>query len=189
MDSYITQYREKVLPQVQKELGIKNRNAVPCLASVHVNVGIGKYMQTHKDVTPFIEHIARITGQRPVVTKARIAISNFKLREGQPTGVVVTLRGKRMLDFVNKLTNVVLPRVRDFRGLPLTSFDGHGNYSLGLKEHMVFPEAPTDDESKTFGLQITIATTATNDVQCKALLTTLGFPFRKPPQKPKSPIS
>lgn len=178
MNSYKQHYLEKVLPQVQKDLQIKNRHAAPMLKRVHVNVGIGTYLKTSKDFTPIVENITRITGQKPIVVLSRKAISNFKLRIGQPTGITVTLRGQRMYDFINKLTNVVLPRVRDFRGISLKGFDGRGNYSMGMNEHIVFPEARTEDEMKSFGLQITIVTSAKSDAEGEALLRALGFPFK-----------
>lgn len=185
MNNYKTHYRKTILPQVQKELGINNLYAAPRLMCVHVNVGIGTYLKTHKDFTPITENVTRIAGQKPVVTKARMAISNFKLREGQPNGITVTLRGNRMYDFVNKLTNVVLPRVRDFRGISAKSFDSQGNYSLGIIEHTVFPEARTDDELKPFSLQVTIVTTARTAKEGETLLRALGFPFRKEAEKKK----
>ena len=183
MNDFKKHYRQTVIPKVQKELSISNANAAPRLKAIHVNVGIGTYLKTHKDFVPLVENIARITGQKPVVTKARMAISNFKLRQFQPNGITVTLRGQRMYDFVNKLVNIVLPRVRDFRGIPTKAFDKNSNYSLGITEHTVFPEVRLDDELKPFGLQVTIVTTAKKKEEGEALLRALGFPFIK--EKPK----
>ncbi|MBU2524289.1 50S ribosomal protein L5 [Patescibacteria group bacterium] len=175
------EFEEKILPELQKELGIKNKMAVPRVKMVKINVGIGSYLQSggSKDPSSIVENVAQITGQKPVVTKAKKAISNFKLREGMPVGVVATLRGARMYDFLSKLVNVVLPRVRDFRGIPDKSFDGRGNYSLGLKEHLVFPEINPDDITKVHGIEITVVTTAKNNDDAYKLLVKLGFPFKK----------
>jgi large subunit ribosomal protein L5 len=174
-----TRFKKEIAPKLQKDLGVKNMLAVPKLSKVTINVGTGSILQGSKDSSAIVENIARITGQAPVVTKARQAISNFKIREDQPIGVAVTLRGARMYDFVNKLVNVVFPRVRDFRGISPKSFDGQGNYTVGLKEHVVFPEIDSDDIEKIHGLQITVATTAKNNEEGKALLTAIGFPFKK----------
>jgi len=132
-----------------------------------------------KDYESVVKNIERITGQRPVVNKSRMAISNFKLKEGTPNGVSVTLRGARMYDFLKKLVNVVFPRIRDFRGMPQKAFDGRGNYSVGITEHTVFPEIDPEDVSKIHGLQVTIITTAKNDDEGRALLKAMNFPFKK----------
>lgn len=172
-------YREKIVPQLMQTLGVKNPHAVPRVTCVKVNVGIGSHVVAGKDPEDIVKNVITITGQKPVVVKSKKAISNFKLKINMPSGVVVTLRGKRMHDFLNKLINVVFPRIRDFRGISKKSFDGHGNYSIGLKEHTVFPEIRTDDVSKIHGLQITIQTDAHNDKKAFELLKAFGFPFKK----------
>lgn len=179
MKNLIQQYRETFVPQLQKSLGIKNRLAVPRLKAVVVNVGIGSYVAAGKDHEDIVKNVVAITGQKPVVTKSRKAISNFKLKLNMPSGVVVTLRGKRMYDFITKLVGAVFPRIRDFRGIPKNSFDGRGNYSLGLREHTVFPEIQAEDVNKIHGMQIIIQTTAGADKPAFALLQALGFPFKK----------
>lgn len=172
--------RKEIIPALMKELGKKNPHAVPTFRAIHINVGIGKHVaQQGKDYDHFVANITKITGQKPVVTKSRKAISNFKLRKDLPSGVVVTLRKKRMYDFLDKLVHVVFPRIRDFRGFSSKSFDGQGNYSLGLREHTVFPEIRAEEAGTTHGLQITIETSAHTDTEGRALLHAIGFPFRK----------
>ena len=177
--SFYDSFKTKIVPALQKELGLKNVMSVPRLKLVKVNVGIGTLSKNTKDFSDVIENIAKITGQRPVITKAKMAISNFKLRKGMPIGVAVTLRGKGMYEFIYRLVNVALPRVRDFRGLSTKSFDGKGNYSIGLKESLVFPEINPDNVLNVHGLQITIATTAKDNEEGMVLLKQLGFPFKK----------
>ena len=177
--SYQEEFKSKVIPALQKELNIKNVLAVPRLKKVKLNVGIGSLTKNTKDFSDVIDNIAKITGQKPVVTNAKVAISNFKLRQGMPTGITVTLRGKKMYDFIYRLVNIALPRVRDFRGLNLKAFDGKGNYSIGFKESLVFPEINPDDVLNVHGFQTTIVTSAKNDEEGIALLTQLGFPFKK----------
>lgn len=175
-----TRFKKEILPKVKEDLKLKNDMAVPRITKIMVNCGIGSYTKAHgKDYSAVTDNIAAITGQKPVVTKAKKAISNFKLREGEPVGLIVTLRGKRMYDFLNKLINIVFPRVRDFRGLSAKGFDGKGNYSIGFKEHIVFPEISPDDVIRIHGLQVNIVTTAKNDDEGYALLKEFGFPFRK----------
>ncbi|MBU1992681.1 MAG: 50S ribosomal protein L5 [Patescibacteria group bacterium] len=174
-----TRFYKEIAPKLKEELGLKNIMAVPKIEKVQINVGTGSILQGGKDNSQILENIAAITGQRPVTTKAKKAISNFKIREGLGVGVTVTLRGKRMYDFINKLVNVVFPRVRDFRGISPKSFDGQGNYTVGIKEHVVFLEINPDDMEKIHGLQITVSTTAKNDEEGRALLSALGFPFKK----------
>ena len=166
------------IPGLEKTLGVKNPNAVPRLKAVRINVGIGSYVAAGKDHEEIVKNVAIITGQKPMVTRSKKAISNFKLKMNMPSGVVVTLRGKRMYDFLNKRVNAVFPRIRDFRGISPKSFDGRGNYSIGLKEHTVFPEIQAEDVNKVHGIQITIQTTSGNDKSAFALLKALGFPFR-----------
>ena len=177
--SYYDTFNKEVIPALQKDLGIKNRMAVPRISKVKLNVGIGTLTKNTKDYSDVIANVSKISGQKPVVTKAKMAISNFKLREGMPTGITVTLRGKKMYEFIYRLVNIVFPRVRDFRGLKLKSFDGQGNYSVGFKEALVFPEINPDDVLNIHGIQVTVNTTAKNDEEGRALLTQIGFPFKK----------
>ncbi|MFA4891070.1 MAG: 50S ribosomal protein L5 [Candidatus Gracilibacteria bacterium] len=174
-----TRFIEEIAPKLKIELGVKNVNAVPRLKKVTLNIGIGSIIQKQgKDFSHVEENLAKIAGQKAVITKSKKAISNFKIREGVPVGLMVTLRGKRMYDFVNKLVNITLPRVRDFRGLSPKSFDGKGGYSIGFKEHVVFPEINPDDVLQLHGVQITISTTAKDDTGARALLKALNFPFK-----------
>jgi large subunit ribosomal protein L5 len=151
---------------------------VPRLKKVQLNVGLGSFIAGKKDYSEVIDNLAAISGQKPVVTKARMAISNFKIKQNQPIGVTVTIRGKRMWDFLSKLVNVTLPRIRDFRGIPPKGFDGHGNYTLGIQETTVFPEINPENMEKIHGMQVTIVTSAGNDQNGQALLKALGFPFQ-----------
>jgi len=176
-------FQKELAPQLQKQLKIKNINAVPKLTKVVLNVGIGKMLAGGKDYSEVEENVKLITGQKPVVAKSRKAISNFKLRENQPVGINITLRGSRMYDFVSKFVNIVLPRTRDFRGISPRSFDGQGNYSLAVREHTVFPEINADDLIKLHGLQLTFVTTAKDNDSAFILLKTLGFPFQERKEK------
>ena len=171
-------FRSEILPALQKELGYGNTLQVPRLDKVVVNMGLGEAIQNVKVLDSAVEEIATITGQKPVVTRARKAIANFKLRENVPIGCMVTLRGDRMYEFFDRLVNVALPRVRDFKGLSDRSFDGRGNYSLGIREQIIFPEINLDKIDKVKGLTISIITTARSDSDGKLLLRALGFPFR-----------
>ena len=172
-------YREKVVPQLRQEFGYKNIHQVPRLKLVVVNIGTGRTAKDAKLQDVMTDSLRRITGQQPVVRRAKKSIASFKVKLGQPVGLVVTLRGKRMEHFLEKLINVTLPRVRDFRGVSPASFDKKGNYSLGLKEQTVFPEISFDSVEKTHGLQITVVTTAHSEKPARALLTGLGMPFGK----------
>lgn len=172
-------YKEKIVPKLMSDWGVKNPNAVPKLVAVIINVGIGSHVAAGKDHEDIVKNIAVIAGQKPVVTHSRKAISNFKLKLNMPSGVVTTLRGRRMYDFISKLINIVFPRIRDFRGISKKSFDGCGNYSIGIKEHTVFPEIRGEDVSKIHGLQITIRTDAGDDKKAYDLLHAFGFPFKK----------
>lgn len=172
-------YKEEVLPKLKEELGYKNIHAVPTITSITLNIGLGSGAKDAKLIETAERTLTRISGQKPVSTKARKSISGFKIREGNVVGMKVTLRGKRMWDFLEKLIKVSLPRVRDFRGLSANAFDGQGNYSIGLKEHMAFPEIRSDEIELVHGLQVTIATSATNDKDSKSLLTHLGLPLKK----------
>lgn len=175
-----TRFNTEIVPELKKTLGLKNSLACPKVVRITINVGIGSYIQKHnKDFSKVVENITAIAGQKPVVVKAKKSISNFKIRQGDPSGVIVTLRGKRMYDFLNKLINIVFPRVRDFRGMSKKAFDGKGNYSIGFKEHIVFPEVAQDDMTKIHGVQVNIVTTAKTDKEGFELLKAFGFPFKK----------
>jgi large subunit ribosomal protein L5 len=179
MTRFLEHYRLKVLPQLKKELELNNNLAVPRLEKIVINVGIGKLLQQDpKNLEKFKEDFKKITGQQPRLARTKKSIAGFKVREGQIVGLMATLRGKRMHDFLDKLVNVALPRSRDFRGVSRKGFDGRGNYSLGLKEHVVFPEMAQEESGTSFGVEITIATTAGNDEKAYKLLKKLGFPFR-----------
>lgn len=171
-------YRTEVAPALMRELGYENHMAVPRLEKIVLNMGLGEAVQNPKIIDSAVEELAAITGQKPVVTKAKKAISNFKLREGVPIGAMVTLRGQRMYEFLDRLVAVALPRVRDFKGVPDRAFDGRGNYSLGLREQVIFPEIDLDNVDKIKGLTVVICTTANTDAEGKALLRLLGMPFR-----------
>ena len=172
-------YTEEVAPQIKKDLALGNVMEVPVLDKIVLNMGIGEAIQDKKAVGEAIDELGLITGQKPRVNRARKSIANFKLREGTPVGVSVTLRGARMWEFFDRLLAVAIPRVRDFRGLNPKAFDGRGNYSLGASEQLIFPEIDFDNVTTTRGMNITICTTATNDEHAKALLDAFGFPFRK----------
>ena len=171
-------YRSEVRPGLMKEMGYKNVMQVPRLEKVVVNVGLGEAVQNVKALDAAVEDLAAITGQKPLVTKARKAIANFKLRENMPIGAMVTLRGERMYEFLDRLLNVALPRVRDFKGVSDRSFDGRGNYSLGIREQIIFPEINLDKVDKVKGLTIVVCTSARTDAEAKTLLRALGMPFR-----------
>lgn len=173
-----TKYRTELIPSLMKELGVKNIFEVPKLERVTLNMGLGEAVSDGKIIEGGVYTLTTISGQKPVVTRAKKSISNFKLREGVPIGVMVTLRGERMYDFLERLIVAALPRVRDFRGISGKAFDGRGNYTLGLKEQLIFPEVDYDKIYKVKGLSVTIVTTAKTDVAGKALLTALGMPFR-----------
>ncbi len=172
-------YREEIAPALLEELSIANVMQVPKLEKIVVNIGVGEALDNPKALDAAVRDLTTITGQRPVITKAKKSIANFKLREGRAIGTKVTLRGDRMWAFFDRLVNVALPRVRDFRGISADSFDGRGNYTLGLQEQLIFPEINYDDVETVRGMEITIVTTAENDDQARALLTRLGMPFRK----------
>jgi large subunit ribosomal protein L5 len=171
-------YAQELLPALKKEIGCGNVLQVPRLEKIVLNMGLGEAIQNAKLLDAAVEEIATITGQKPVVTRSRKAIANFKLRENLPIGCMVTLRGNRMYEFFDRLVNVALPRVRDFKGLSDRSFDGRGNYSLGIREQIIFPEIDLDKIDKVKGLTISICTTARTDGDAKILLRALGFPFR-----------
>jgi large subunit ribosomal protein L5 len=173
-------YQSEVAPQLMREFELKNVMQVPRVQKIVVNVGVGSETQTDsKALDAAVNDLTIITGQKPIIAKARKSIANFKLREGKPIGVKVTLRGQRMWAFLDRLMSVALPRVRDFRGVPSESFDGRGNYTLGLREQLVFPEIEYDKIDKVRGLEITVVTTARDDEQGRRLLQLLGMPFAR----------
>jgi large subunit ribosomal protein L5 len=172
-------YKKEILPELQKEFKIRNIMAVPRLEKIIINVGVGEAIQNVKVLDAAKAELGQITGQMPVVSRAKKSISAFKLRKGQAIACFVTLRGRRMYEFFDRLVNIVLPRVRDFRGVSPKSFDGRGNYTLGLKEQLVFPEIDYTKVEKSRGMNITIVTSARNDKEAFALLKGLGMPFRE----------
>src|SRR5215467_6988065 len=172
-------YSKKVIPALTKEFGYKNVMAVPKLAKISINIGLGEATQNAKLMDAAVNELAQITGQKPVINKAKKSIAAFKLREGMPIGCSVTLRGDRMYEFFDRLVNVALPRVRDFRGVSSKSFDGRGNYTLGVKDQLIFPEIDYAKVDKTKGMNVTITTTARTDAEGLALLKGMGMPFRQ----------
>jgi len=171
-------YRSEVVPALMRDQGYTNVLQVPRLEKIVLNMGLGEAVQNPKLIDVAVEEMTAIAGQKPVVTKAKKAISNFKLREKMPIGVMVTLRGERMYEFLDRFVSAALPRVRDFKGIPDRAFDGRGNYSLGLREQVIFPEINLDKVDKIKGLTVTICTSARTDAEGKALLRALGMPFR-----------
>lgn len=171
-------YEQEIVPALMRELKIENRMRVPRLQKIVINMALGEARENAKILDAAAEELRQITGQKPVVTRARKAISNFKLRQGMPIGVMVTLRRERMYEFFDRMVNVALPRVRDFRGVADKAFDGRGNYSLGLREHTIFPELNLDKVEKVKGMTISITTTARSDFEGQTLLKALGMPFR-----------
>jgi len=172
-------YYNEVRPVLMKEFSLDNPMAAPKLEKIVVNMGVGEATQNAKVIDPAASEIGLITGQKPVVTKAKKSIAAFKVREGMPIGVMVTLRGDRMYEFFDRLVNIALPRVRDFRGVPTKSFDGRGNYTLGVRDQLIFPEIDYAKVEKMKGMNITFVTTAGNDDQARALLKHMGMPFRQ----------
>lgn len=173
------QYASEFAPALMKKFGYTSVMQIPKLDKVVINVGCGEARDNPKIIDAIVSDLSKITGQRPVVCKAKKSVANFKLREGMNIGAKVTLRGERMYEFVDRLFNVALPRVRDFRGIPDRGFDGRGNFTLGIKEHMIFPEMESDRIENPKGMNITIVTSATTDKEGKLLLEQLGMPFRK----------
>jgi large subunit ribosomal protein L5 len=171
-------YQKEVVPALVKEFSYPNPNAVPRLRKIVVNMGLGEAIQNAKLLDSAVQELGQITGQKAVITRARKSIANFKLRKNMPIGAVVTLRGDRMYEFFDRLTNVAMPRVRDFRGVSTRAFDGRGNYTLGLRDQLVFPEIDYAKVDKTKGMNITIVTDARNDAEAMALLRHMGMPFR-----------
>jgi large subunit ribosomal protein L5 len=176
-DGLRRRYIDEVVPALQKEFGYANPMQVPRLSKIVVNIGLGEALTNAKALDAAVGDLAQITGQKPIVTRARRSIAQFRLRTGNPIGAKVTLRGQRMWDFLERLTRLALPRIRDFRGVPTKSFDGRGNYSLGLREQLAFPEIDYDKIDRLRGLEVSIVTTAQTDEESKRLLQLLGMPF------------
>ena len=172
-------YREKVVPELMTSLGVANPMQVPKITKISVNMGVGEAVADKKAMDGALNDLTALTGQKPVVTKSRKAIAAFKLRQGVPVGARVTLRGARMYEFLDRLINVAMPRIRDFRGVSARSFDGRGNYTFGVKEQIIFPEIAYDQVDAIRGMDITITTTASDDREGRALLESFNFPFRK----------
>ena len=172
-------YRNETTPALMKRFGLKNVMAVPKVSKVTVNIGLGEASQNVKLLDTAAQELGQITGQKPIITRAKKSIANFKIRKGMPIGCAVTLRGDRMYEFIDRLCNVVLPRVRDFRGLPSNAFDGRGNYTLGLRDQLIFPEIPYEKVDKIRGMNVTVVTTARTDDEARELLKQLGMPFRQ----------
>jgi len=180
MTRLLEKYRAEIVPVLQSELGRENIHSLPKLEKIVLNMGVGKAIQDRKRLEEAIQHLSLISGQKPQITRARKSIANFRLREGMEVGCRVTLRGIRMYEFLDRLITLALPRVRDFRGLSSTAFDGKGNYSIGLSEQMVFPEVDADNAKFTQGLNITMVTSARTNEEARLLLKQMGIPFRKP---------
>lgn len=174
-----TLYKETVAPELQKKFGYKNVNQIPRLEKVVLNMGLGDVKDNAKAFQQAVDELTQISGQKPIITKARKSVANFKVREGMNVGAKVTLRGPRMYDFLDKLMNVVLPRVRDFKGVPTKSFDGRGSYAMGVKEQLIFPEITYEQVEKVRGMDIVIVTTAKTDEEAKELLSLMGMPFAR----------
>jgi large subunit ribosomal protein L5 len=178
MARFHTQYREKVVPELMKQFSYKSVMEVPRITKITLNMGVGEAVNDKKNIDMAVGDLTKIAGQKPVVTKARKAIANFKIRENLAIGTMVTLRGERMYEFLDRLVTVAFPRVRDFRGVSGRAFDGRGNYNIGLKEQIIFPEIEYDKIDKLRGMNISITTTAKSDEEAKALLAAFRFPFR-----------
>jgi len=178
MTRLLKHYNEQVIPTLKKELGQENVHALPKIQKVIINMGVGQAVTDRKKLDEAVEHLTLLSGQKPQITRAKKAIAAFRLREGMPIGCRVTLRGQRMYEFLDRLITLALPRVRDFRGINGKSFDGNGNYSLGLTEQFVFPEVPADKATMTQGMNITVVTSASSDDAGRALLKAIGMPFR-----------
>lgn len=172
-------YKNEIVPILMKEFNYKNIHQVPKIEKIVINMGVGEGARNPEIIEKHAQELAKITGQKPIITKAKKSISNFKIRRGMPIGIKVTLRGARMYNFLYKLINIVLPKVRDFRGLDPNSFDGRGNYSFGLSEQLVFPEISPDEVKRIQGMDITIVTTAKTDQEAKRLLELFGMPFKR----------
>ncbi|HLR25534.1 MAG TPA: 50S ribosomal protein L5 [Fodinibius sp.] len=174
-----TEYKDEIITKLTEEFDYNNVMAVPKLTKIVVNCGVGEAVENEKRLDTVVQNVGKITGQHPVTTKAKKSISNFKTREGMPIGCKVTLRKKEMYEFLDRLINLALPRTRDFRGVPDKSFDGRGNYTLGIREHTIFPEINTDEVDEIHGLDVTFVTTAETDEEAYILLKEFGMPFQK----------
>jgi large subunit ribosomal protein L5 len=179
MSRLLEKYKKEIIPKLMEELGYNNPMQVPRLEKIVLNIGVGEAIKNPKALESAQKDLMAISGQRPVITRAKKSISSFKLRRGMPIGVMVTLRGKRMYYFLDKLMNAILPRIRDFQGVPRHSFDGTGNYSLGIREQLIFPEIDYDKIDKVRGLEVSIVTTAQSDEEARRLLELLGMPFQR----------
>jgi large subunit ribosomal protein L5 len=179
MARLLDRYQKEITPALEKKLGRKNRLSLPRLEKIVVNMGVGKALQEKNRMEQAAEQLAQITGQKALITKAKKAVSGFRLRENNPIGCKVTLRGRRMYEFLDRLISIALPRIRDFRGVNPKSFDGHGNYSLGLAEQLVFPEIDPDKVTFTQGMDVTFVTTTNSDDEARELLRAFGMPFRE----------
>ena len=173
------QYRERIVPELLKSLALSNTMQVPRITKITINMGVGEAVADKKVIDAAVADLARISGQKPAVTRARKSVATFKVRDGQAIGCKVTLRGARMYEFLDRLVSIAMPRIRDFRGVPARSFDGRGNYTLGVKEQIIFPEIQYDQIDQLRGMDITISTTAVDDRHGRALLEAFNFPFRK----------
>ena len=183
MARLLDHYNTTVATELATKFGVKNKMAIPKLDKIVINMGVGRATQDKALIEAAVDSLTKISGQKPMVTKAKTSVAGFRLREGNEIGCKVTLRGKRMFEFLDRLITIALPRIRDFRGVNPNSFDGHGNYTLGLAEQVVFPEIDADRLQHTQGMDITIVTTAPNDDQARELLRSFGMPFRQPKQK------
>jgi large subunit ribosomal protein L5 len=179
MARLLERYQKEIAPRLAEKLGRDNRHSLPRLEKIVVNMGVGKALQDKNRLGQAADQLAQITGQRPQITKAKVSISGFRLREGNEIGCRVTLRGRRMYEFLDRLISIALPRIRDFRGVNPKSFDGNGNYSLGLAEQLVFPEIDPDKVTFTQGMDVTFVTTTNNDDEARELLRSFGMPFRE----------
>ena len=179
MSRFLNKYRDEVIPALTKQFGYKTEMQVPRITKITLNMGVGDAVNDKKLVDHAVEDLTKISGQKPIVTKTRKAIANFKIRENMPIGCMVTLRGERMYEFLDRLVTIAFPRVRDFRGVSARSFDGRGNYTLGLKEQLIFPEIEYDKVDKARGMDITIVTTAATDEEGRDMLKLMGMPFEK----------
>jgi large subunit ribosomal protein L5 len=179
MARLLDQYNTTIAPALASKFNLKNKLAIPKLDKIVINMGVGRATQDKTLLDAAVESLGRISGQKPLVTKAKTSVASFRLREGNEIGCKVTLRGKRMYEFLDRLVSIALPRIRDFRGINPNSFDGHGNYTLGLAEQVVFPEVDADKIHHTQGMDITIVTSTTNDDQARELLSGFGLPFRQ----------
>lgn len=179
MARLLKQYHDKIVPALKEKLERPNVHSLPKLQKIIINMGVGEAVQDRKKLDEAVEHLTLLSGQKPQITRSKKAVAAFRLRAGMPIGCRVTLRGRRMYEFLDRLITLALPRVRDFRGVNPNSFDGNGNYSMGLTEQFVFPEVPADKATITQGMNITFVTSTTNDDEGRALLAEFGFPFRK----------